>query len=102
MRRKALTMAGSVLLQVGVVLAMLLCADSASAAVAGLDGLVAKIQEFNAWLITLGGALAVTGFIRVCLALLVGLGNAASAAVMLGGGLAIAAAPQIGGFFVGA
>ncbi len=81
-------------------LAVLLTAELAMAS-AGLDGLVAKVTEFNGWLVTLGGALAVTGFIRVCLALLMGIGNAAGAVVMLGGGLAVAAAPQIVGFFVG-
>lgn len=79
-----------------------LTAEPAMAQISGLDALVGKISEFNTWLVTLGGVLAVTGFIRVCMAILIGFGNAVGAAVMLGGGLAVAAAPQIVGFFVGA
>ena len=66
----------------------------------GLSGIAAKINSFNTEIILIGGALAVTGFLRAALAILMGLGSAASAAVMLAVGMAIAASPQIVGFFV--
>jgi hypothetical protein len=67
---------------------------------AGLSGIATKINSFNTEIILIGGALAVTGFLRAALAILMGLGSAASAVVMLAVGMAIAAAPQIVGFFV--
>ncbi|MFC1610838.1 hypothetical protein ACFL6C_07760 [Myxococcota bacterium] len=78
-----------------------LVASPAYAQVAGIDGLVDKIQQFNTALVGVGGALAVTGFIWGIASLTLGLAGAGKAIICLIAGLAIASAPQIVGFFTG-
>ena len=78
-----------------------LVASPAYAQVAGIDGLVDKIQQFNTALVGVGGALAVTGFIWGVASLTLGLAGAGKAIICLIAGLAIAGAPQIVGFFTG-
>jgi hypothetical protein len=75
--------------------------DTAWAQVAGLDGLVAKIQQFNGSLVLVGSALTVTGLIWALMSFTLGLAGGAKAIMCLIGGLGIAVAPQIVGFVTG-
>ena len=74
---------------------------SPAMAAAGLDGLASKIDQFNGALITIGGAVAVTGFIWACLAMAGKVGGAAGAVTALVAGLCISNAKTIVGFFTG-
>ena len=70
-------------------------------AVAGLESLVNKVNQFNTALIGFGGAISVTGFIWAVASLVLGFAGADKAVMCLIGGLVIATAPQIVGFFTG-
>jgi len=98
--KKFLATVHKTILTVVPIIAIGILVSSTPAWASGLSGIATKIQSFNTEIIAIGAALALTGFLRAALSILIGLGSAASAIVMLAVGIAISAAPQIVGFFV--